>query len=448
MQKGSLFRRSILLGLVLSLVLVSSLGVAAANEFNWKQCNGAKIRFLGAVHPWTDSIKSLLPEFEKKTGIKVVFETFAEAQFRQKLAIEVSAQKGLVDVFMMQPTQEGNRFQEAGWVEPLQGYAKNAKLTHSEYDFDDFNRYAINGETINNDLVGIPFMQMVTILIYRKDLFDKYNVKVPTTYTEMEEAARKLTLDTDGDGKVDTYGFIARGKGSPAVTSIASYLHGFGAEWVDENKKATIDSPEGIEAFKFYGDMLRKYGPPGIVNYDWPEEISLMLQGQAAMITDGGSFIGQFEDPTKSKIAGKLGYAKLPGGRSGSVPSLSLWGLSMAGDSKNKQAAWLFMQYMTSKEATIKNALDGITTCRKSVYVDEKVYRYYEDSWPGLLEAVNSSMDNTSTLPLPPVKAIPEVRDAIGRAIVASIEGKDIAAAVKAAAREMNEIIQRTEFED
>lgn len=430
---------------LISILLVTQFdGIFAAEGFKWRQFEGKTIRFMANVHPWTKSIEPIIPEFEKKTGIKVVFESFAEAQFRQKLSIELSARKGLVDVYMLQPSQDARRYSLFGWVEPLNKYVTNKKLTNPDFDYNDFTESGIRGETIDGKLIGLPIQQSVHLLTYRKDLFEKYGVKVPTNFEELEAAAAKLTLDTDGDGKIDVYGIVNRGQGSAAVHSVSSFLHSMGGDWLDKKRRPIFDSEAGVKAFKLYGDLIRKYGPPGSINYSWQEEVTVMTQGQAAMCTDSNTFVANYEAPTQSKFAGKFGYAMFPAGPKGSIPSTFLWGLSMASDSKNKQAAWLFMQYVMSKEAMSQSTQSGVPTARKSCWKDQSILNMF-GKMPGLLETLDRSLRVATSEPQPLVIAVPEVRDAIGRAVTAAIEGKDVTAALKKAAKDVADIMKTTE---
>lgn len=444
MKERKTVRTAVLASLILVMCLVPLTASAAGEGFNWRKHAGTTIRFMANVHPWTESIKPLIPEFEKLTGIKVILEAFAEEQFRQKLSIELSARKGLVDVFMLQPHQDGRRYSLLGWVEPLEKYVSNPTLTNPEFDFEDFTKSGLQGEIIDGKLIGLPIQQSVHLLTYRRDLFDKYGIEVPKTLEELELAAARLTIDTNGDGKIDTYGIVNRGRGAAAVHSVSSFLHSMGGHWLDKNGRPAFDSPEAVKAFQLYGDLLRKYGPPGVINFSWQEEVAVMAEGKAAMCTDSNTFVSTYENPEKSKVAGKLGYAVFPAGPAGSIPTTFLWGLSMSSDSRNKEAAWLFMQYVLSKDAMIKAAKDGVPVARASAWKDESVLRMY-GKMPGLLETLEVSLRIANAEPQPLVVAVPEVRDAIGRAVTAAIEGKDVKAALIQAAKEVEQIIERTE---
>lgn len=104
-------------------------GLGLAQSFNWEQARGSQIRVLLNQHPWTTAITPFLPEFERLTGIKVVVETFPEAQFRNKVLVELASGTGALDAFMLTPNQEGNLYLKSGWLEPLSSYISNPALT-------------------------------------------------------------------------------------------------------------------------------------------------------------------------------------------------------------------------------------------------------------------------------------------------------------------------------
>ena len=84
------------------------------------------------MHKWTsirvmanknasgEAIQSLVPDFEKLTGIKVEYETFTEDQYRQKVLLELAAGTGGVDAIQTATAQEGLKFWQSGWYEPLE----------------------------------------------------------------------------------------------------------------------------------------------------------------------------------------------------------------------------------------------------------------------------------------------------------------------------------------
>jgi multiple sugar transport system substrate-binding protein len=193
-----------------------------------------------------------------------------------------------------------------------------------------------------------------------------------------------------------------------------------------------------------WGRLLRLYGPPGSENNHWYEASSIFSQGKAAMYTDANSLFPVIEDPQKSKVVGKVGYALFPRGPKGQYGStVAVWGLGIPKTSKNQKAAWLFMQWATGKEQVLKLQSErGILGCRESVWKDPKG----RTKVPGdLAESLMEGSKVGTPFWNPPVVAVAEVRDAIGAAIVTSIQGGDVRTAVQKAAVEVKRIMAETE---
>ncbi len=339
--------RMVALGLI---VFVVAPGITWAQKFDWQMHKGTSIRVMANKNASGEAIQSLVPDFEKLTGIKVQYETFTEDQYRQKVLLELAAGTGGVDAIQTATAQEGLKFWRSGWYEPLDEYLKNSRLTDPNYDLADISKPALAGNTYDGKLVALPTTQQTTMLYYRKDLFDKYKIKVPQTMAELEEAAKKLHNMDEGGQKI--VGIVLRGKKAAATSQWAPYLLSMGGSWLTKDRKSAMNSPEAIQAFDFYGRLLRNYGPPGAVNYHWYECVSLFVQGKAAMYTDVSNRIFYFEDPAKSQVVGKIGSSLIPVAKAGNA-SWTVDGsecMAIAAKAANKDAAWKFIQYFTSKD--------------------------------------------------------------------------------------------------
>ncbi len=109
------------------------------------------------------------------------------------------------------------------------------------------------------------------------------------------------------------------------------------------------DSAEAIESAKMYQTLLGKYGPQGVAGFNWNEAQSLFLQGKAAMWLDGIGFAQPLEDPTKSRIVGKVGYGVMPAGPKQQVSALFGDGEGISAYSKKKGPAWFYLQWASNK---------------------------------------------------------------------------------------------------
>jgi len=414
------------------LVCLGLTSATAIAQIDWKQAQGTEIRFLMNKHPFTTFIEPKVAEFEKLTGIKVAIEAFPEDQYRNKLVIELNA-GGKVDGYMIMPGQDDLYHWKAGWLQPLDAYINDPKLTDASWDPKDFFASFAKSSSIDGKRVGVVINAETSLLAYRKDLFTKYNQKVPTTMKELEDAA-KFFNGKEVDGK-KMVGITLRGKGAAATSQWVDFLYTFGGSWNDAKGKSNLASPEDIAAFKFYGDLLKNYGPQGGTMLHWAESTSTFMEGKAAMIYDANVFKSLYENPKESKVAGLVGYTVIPAGPKGlQAPHVSNWSLVIAKNStaQRQKAAWLFVQWATNKQNGLAALLAGVPSGRTSSWAS-KEYKA-GDKQPDWTAATMKSFDIGNPQWNPPVINVPEIRDITGQVIVAAIEGKDVAEAAKKAA--------------
>jgi multiple sugar transport system substrate-binding protein len=436
-MKKTIFFRTGLPVLLLVLFILSSLAQAA--EFNWRKYEGTTIRAVLSKTDFTPMGQEFFKEFEKKTGIKVIDEHYGSAPLRRKLTLELAAKNKDLDVFggMMKTIRE---YYRAGWLFPLDDFLKNPALTSPDYDYSDIFpkvRSIVDGKTI-----GITTGMNPQVLIYRKDLFEKYNVKVPTNWKELDEAAKKLTLDTDGDGKTDVYGWIAR-MNEENTAPFANFLFSNGASWLDKNNKPVFNSPKAIEALKFYGHLLKAYGPPGGSTIGWQEVVSAMAQGKAAMTVEISIFADMtLEDPKKSKVSGKLGYTYFPPAK----PEYKTMLLPtncyhISAYSEKKEAAWLFIQFMTDKARTLPYQLKMMPTSRKSAWLDPKFKA--ADKYPELTKIQYEGIQRGLIDFELPIAGFDEARPYLARLIYTAYEGGDVQKAANDTVKTVEEIMKK-----
>ena len=439
-------RRGFLKGMAATGAVVLTAGVApktfgqapAKGGFNWRKFAGAKIRFMNNTHDWsTELIPKALPEFEKLTGIKVQWEVLAENQFRQKLTLELSANPDSVDGYMSLPSWDGMAFYQSGWYEPVEKFLKSPDLTSPDFDFKDFFPSCTQIATIKSTLVGVPLYPEVQMLYYPKEKFQEKKLKVPETFEEFASAAEKLY-----DKNTKYAGYVSRGDGIQAVYTLAPFVFGMGGRWLDENGRPDLTSDAFVKALELYSGTLHKYGPPGIAGMTWAQSQVVFGQGNAGMNTDSSNFISTFEDPKKSKLVGKVGYAPVPRGPAGLRSSLIAWCLSIGSKSKNKEATWLFLQWLASKEMVLRQAKMKLPVGRESVWKSAEFQSSMSKEW---LDAFAKQLPTAAVNQANPlVVQVPETRDAIGKAIVSVIQGGNAKEAAMKAQQDCLKILKMT----
>jgi len=353
-------------------------------RINWRQAEGQSLTIGLNKHPFTESLLPLIPEFRRLTGINVDYLILPEAEYFTKLTADLSQQRGEFSVIMTGPMRNW-QYVPPDWIVPLDQFLDNPKLTDKDwYKLGDFypglisaNRWSgkIGGGVGEGPLYSIPVLSESYILAYRKDIFDQYGIKVPTTLEEMAEGARQVKKNAGIPGLV--------ARGTPSVASIGtgygsglkSFTDGQWSEF-DDKLNAMLHDPRAVKYTEMWVSMVRESGPPNWANMQWYDAMEAFTAGQAGMIADADFFAANYEDPNKSKVAGKVGYALLPAGPGGKpYAGLWTWALGINKATKNKDAAWLFVQWATSQR-TLMNATLGYRNynpSRASVTSDPRV---------------------------------------------------------------------------
>jgi multiple sugar transport system substrate-binding protein len=392
---------------------------------------GKKITVFAFNHTWSDTIKKSVNQFETSTGVKVDFQSIGEEQLQQKLAVQFSSGSENPDIFMYRPYMDGILYHKNGWTTPLNDYVKK----DPNYDFADFSKSSIDAVTFDNKIESIPVFTDQFVLYYRKDILEKNGIAVPKTMTELEAAAKKLH-----DPGKEFYGFVGRGQRNALVTAVASYVFSEGGDFMKDGK-AAVNTPEAIKGFQVYADLIKKYGPQGVLNMSWPQAVGIFSQGKAAFYSETASHYKNMTDPEKSLVADKVGFTILPAGSAGSKPyNTTAWGLAINPKSVNKDAAWEFIQWATTKENVMMTQRGGVPGARNSVWSQKESMATYP---PDLAVAIQETMKIGVGHNVPEVISVGEARDAVGSIVVQAVLGEDIKAAADKANAELQAIIDK-----
>jgi multiple sugar transport system substrate-binding protein len=294
--------------------------VRAQGAFNWKRHAGTTLRLVANRVPPGELLLKRLPEFEALTGIKVTAEVLPEEQFFQKIVVELTSGASSIDLFMTLIGQDGAKYLKAGWYEPLKRFVDDPTLTDPNWNPGDITKAAWESQTVFGTLIGVPIEVGTHGLMSNKPLLQQAGVESPKTMSDLETAARKLTRREAG-----VFGIAMRGKRGGAVGIFSNFLHSLGGQWLDRGGDPALTSPEAIAAFELYGRLLRESGPPGSANNHFTEVNSLFMTGRAALIVEASVFATFYEDPSKSRVTGQVGYHPIPAGPGGSRPVVNGW---------------------------------------------------------------------------------------------------------------------------
>jgi ABC-type glycerol-3-phosphate transport system substrate-binding protein len=339
---------------------VAALGIAMAGcSGSGDAGNGSgkgSVTVLAEDISYTDNWKKLLPEFEKETGIDVKIETVPYSDQASKILLNFSQKSSAYDVVFTDNVY-GTGYYQSKYIEDLSSYEKAGEKYNS---FDQFYKPYLAPMTKDGATFGLPVYGESTWLMYRKDLFEQYGIDgAPKTMDELLADAKTIKEKSGGS----IAGITLRG--APGIQSVypwSGFLRAFGGDYFDKSGKIDINSDAAVKAAQFWGDLLKNYGPAGVGNFDWEQNRIAFTQGKAAMTIDATANGPYNEDASASTIAGKVGYAPIPYAipdppKSGNTDnSLNVHALYLSSFSKNKDAAYKFMAWATSK-AVQENAV-------------------------------------------------------------------------------------------
>lgn len=333
----------------------ADLGPYQKAKIDWRQAKGESITVAVIPASYFDNLVSLVPQFESLTGIKVRMEKVPPGQIRQKAMLDLSSKTATYATHaadpMYYPLYAANK-----WVDPLDTYLKDTSLTDPAwFDYEDIFKAWRDADSIDGRLYGMPYDGEVTVQVYRKDLYAAKGLKAAQTYDELLANAKALTDPAQRLYGLALRGFAGAGQNMYIYPSI---FRGFGGDWF-QGSAIKVNSTQGVEALQWYVNALTKYAPSAVRNWNWPDIADAFSQGTIACYIDAHSSEAVITNPSKSKVVGKIAYARWPKGPSGKrVTSIWNWGfpINAALGARAKKATWLFITWAAAAETQARTS--------------------------------------------------------------------------------------------
>ena len=293
--------------------------------------------------------------------------------FHDLLAQKLKNESPEVDVFFMDVIWPAE-FAAAGWAVPLDH-------VFPAQEQGKFLQGTIMANMYREKIYGIPLFIDSGMLFYRKDLLDQYGFSAPATWDEMVYQAQQIRSGEAKKGNTIT-GFSGQFKQYEGlVCNMLEYIlsnNGYILNHV--TGKPEINREPAIEAMKFVRDeIIGGISSAGVLTYEEPESLAVFIQGKAVFHRNWPYAWEVSNNPERSKIAHKVAIEQLPhfpGGKSYST--LGGWQLGISSYSRNKDAAWEFVKFLTSERIQKLLALKaGLAPTRKILYDDEEIIELY-----------------------------------------------------------------------
>jgi arabinogalactan oligomer/maltooligosaccharide transport system substrate-binding protein len=280
----------------------------------------------------------------KATTLAVPYDAFAD-----KITAAVPRGKG-ADVFIFAQDRLGGWIAAGNTVEPLDFYLDAPTKGR-------FLKATLDAMTYQGNIYGLPLNFKTITMIYNKKLVPN----PPKTTAELAAQAKKLTNPAAGRfGLVYWYSDFYYH---------AALMNGFGGG-VFNGRKPTLSSPQNIQSLDFLNKWIAQGFMPG--EPSTALITSLFNSGKAGIVFSGPWFLGEVSKDID------LGLAPLPNiteaGGKPMRPWITVEGVYVGAPSKNKDAAYAFVKYVTDVPAAKVLALQGRQTpANKGVYADPQV---------------------------------------------------------------------------
>jgi len=420
------------------------------------QCAGKEINVVWESGLQPQDPLTFAPQWDALTGMKTKVVEMAYVDLYTKQMQDATLGGGAYDVITYAPAWLKD-FVAAKVVEPINPLMDKYM---NKADLEDYLPvYASDGYgRLGDTWYGLPDDGDAFVMYYRKDIFGDeankaafkaklgYDLAPPKTYQQFIDTCQFLTEKLGPD----VHGCAYQELEGQAFDWFMGPFSGAGGQWFDPaTMKATLNSEAGVKTLTNMV-TLTKSMPPGVQKWGFMEVLSAWMEGKVAMIitwppigrwSEGvGLMTSQLSWVPPTKVAGKVGYAPEPGGRTMLAGNFAL---GVSPTSKNKECAYLFTQWMNSPTVSLQRVMlpFALRDPFRQSHVSSALYRAL---WPSAGEYLDTLKTNGMAgqfeLGIPGAR---EYAEAVDQAVTAALAGTDPKAALDEAAKKFDDITER-----
>ncbi len=412
-----------------------------------KPYKGITLRTIGESLPPLEAMDKLKHKFEERTGITVVIEQYEHSEAVNKVMLDLNSRRGRYD-FILQPHRELGRFVANGHLAPIETFMNDPKLRDPGFKPEEVLYQGLWKEIswYEGKAYGFPFTALTMYLWYRKDLLEDaneqagfkakygYDMGVPRTWDQYRDLAEWFTRPDQG-----FYGTAIQGKRHEALWyEWLNFLYSFGGDMMEvksgsECGPIIVNSPDAVASLDYYKGLIA-YSPSDTLNYFWDDVMVAMQHGKAFEMIMWNDATYAVEDPSQSTVSGKMGFDLIPQGKGGKVGQVEGWTYLIPAHAKNKEAAFLFIQWMMDFDQQLEQHMNGGASARPDVYADPQVQK---------ITYSKASMDtNAVAIAKPTIPESPEITEILVLELSNALAGnKSSKQALDDAAVAMNKLL-------
>jgi len=394
-------KTSLSIAIFVAIVFALSANVFA-DDFDWlHNWEGVELTLSSHTGPTTDAYAVLCQEFEELTGAKVTVIDESWTDLLVKHLAAFVAGTGEYDILTFPYIWFGH-YAEGMMVENLDEWFAREDLVDPNYGMDDFvpaildayGRYTTGFTPDPEALWSVPYKFDIYLAQYRTDLFEEAGIvdadgiaKEPETWDELHDSLQKLQEAFPDISPLSLPLAISDPMAATFVPILACYGGDAPSVIYDENVYPLFHGPAGVEAVTMLKDLL-PFQPPDALSFDYDMVNAQMAQGMAAYAINWNAYLPVLLDPTASIIHEDVAFALTPGGPEGRFQGLGGWQMGISVNSRNKEAAFQLLQFLSGKTKGVELALEGGSVARYSVAQNPEVIEAFP-FYPLLIEALS-----------------------------------------------------------
>lgn len=323
--------------------------------------------------PWLAGFAGLVDLYKSETGNQVTLDVNPYAGSLEKQRNAVRSEKSEYDILIVNGIFYPEMY-HGGFLEPLKNIDPDFKLDPQVYTYDDTVCFDAVTKTVScetGDLLTVPVNPNITLMFYRKDLYEEKGLKIPETWDDLMANAKALHNPPEMIGMMQR---AARGTISITWDYFPYLISHGGSLFRDEGKGdffVTLNSPEALKALETYVSFAKEVGPENPASMEQGDLIQYLVTGRAAHAVLPAAAQSQMDDVNKSIVAGKIGYMTIPHAPGHpSAPALGHWlgGIPKNIDADHKKAALAFLSWFQKPQTQIAYAEMGGSPVSAAAY--------------------------------------------------------------------------------
>jgi multiple sugar transport system substrate-binding protein len=343
--------------------------------------------------PWYGGFEAIVDLYNEQTGNEVNLDVTPYGGMLEKARNAVRGSSSPYDLLNLDSgwTIE---FYEGGFLKPLNEIDPAMKLPEQVLECG--NTFWWNAEKrfrtpAGGKLMAAPPNCNIHILAYRADLFKAAGLAAPKTYDDVLAACKKV------QNPPNVYGFMTRGERGNAIRyDFSPFMLSYGGDVVADaasgDYTVTFNSPKVLAALDQFINLMRTCGPANYGSIGQADEIQLMSSGKAAMIQVVIAAWSNFEDKTKSAVAGKVAAAPVPAAAVGQKPGVAIgnWNLAVPKNTPvdRQKASVAFLNWFLTAQAQRAYAEAGGIPVRTDTLKSDLAQQPKYSWMPAYLESI------------------------------------------------------------